>query len=324
MLKEGDSTIDLTGTNEVPATGTAVAMGLFDGLHYGHRTVIKYAVDIAKRNNCIEPAVFTFETDTVTSKCSGNLEIILSRELKREIISSLGVRYIYSPDFMNFKNLSADEFVTLVLNDKLCAEYVICGGDFRFGNGASSDVNDLIRLCKKHGIQVIVVPPVKDNDGNRISSTLIRDYIRNGNVETANKLLGYEFQFKLPVTYGNQIGRTINFPTINQCIPKKQIIPKFGVYASKIEFNGNRYIGITNIGVKPTVGKNNSPSAETYIMDFSGDLYGETVKVMLVGFIRPEKKFESIEMLMNQIKKDVKTAININMNTDKNRCERND
>ncbi len=299
-------------------------MGLFDGLHYGHRTVIKYAVDIAHENNCIEPAVFTFETDTVTSKCSGNLEYIMSRDLKREMLESLGVRYIYSPDFMNFKNLTAEEFVTLVLNDKLCAQYVICGEDFRFGHGASSGVDDLKKLCQKFGIEVIVIPPVKELGDRRISSTLIREYIRQGDVETANKLLGYPFQFRLPVTYGNQIGRTISFPTINQIMPKKQILPKFGVYASKVEFAGMRFLGVTNVGVKPTVGGQHSPLAETFIIDFNGDLYGESVKVMLTKFIRPEKKFSGIDELMMQIKSDVETVKQINISALKRCCGRNE
>jgi riboflavin kinase/FMN adenylyltransferase len=222
-------------------------------------------------------------------------------------MEKLGIKYIYSPDFMNFKNLTAEEFVTLVLCDKLSAEYVISGEDFRFGAGASSGVNELIRLCKKHGIEVIIVPPVMQ-DGLKISSTIIREYIRNGEIKAANRLLGYEFQLKLPVTYGNRIGRTINFPTINQYLPKRQVIPKYGVYASRAEYDGRIYSAITNIGVKPTVGSNNMPLAETHIIGFDNDLYGETVTIYLIDFIRPECKFGSIEELSKQIKLDIQAA----------------
>lgn len=280
-------------------------MGLFDGVHYGHRTVIRYAIDIAQRNAWIEPAVFTFETDTVTSKGNNGVEWLLSKELKREMIESLGVKYIYSPDFMNFKNLSAEEFVELVLCDKLTARFVICGEDFRFGKHAAGDVNELDRLCRKRGITVNVVPPVIETQGVRISSTMIRQLIKDGKIEEANQLLGYQYQMKMPVAYGQQIGRTINFPTINQYLSKKQVVPKFGVYASKVEFMGRVYRGVTNIGMKPTVGNTSVPLAETYIVGFDGDLYGETVKLSLVSFIRPEKKFDSIDELAERIKLDV-------------------
>ncbi len=280
-------------------------MGLFDGVHYGHRTVIRYAIDIAQRNAWIEPAVFTFETDTVTSKGNNGVEWLLSKELKREMIESLGVKYIYSPDFMNFKNLSAEEFVELVLCDKLTARFVICGEDFRFGKYAAGDVNELDRLCRKRGITVNVVPPVIETQGVRISSTMIRQLIKDGKIEEANQLLGYQYQMKMPVAYGQQIGRTINFPTINQYLSKKQVVPKFGVYASKVEFMGRVYRGVTNIGMKPTVGNTSVPLAETYIVGFDGDLYGETVKLSLVSFIRPEKKFDSIDELAERIKLDV-------------------
>lgn len=283
-------------------------MGLFDGVHYGHRTVIRYAIDIAERYQGIDPAVFTFETDTVTSKGDNGVEWLLSRELKREVIAGLGVKYIYSPEFMNFKNLTSEEFVELVLCDKLDAAYVICGEDFRFGRYASGDVNELDRLCRKRGIRVNVVPPVIEEQGVRISSTMIRGLIKEGKIEEANQLLGYHFMMKMPVAYGHQIGRTMNFPTINQYFPKRQIIPRFGVYASKVEYGGRVYRGITNIGVKPTVHNTDAPLAETYIVGYDGDLYGETVKISLISFIRPEVKFDSLEQLAAQIQKDIEVC----------------
>lgn len=283
-------------------------MGLFDGVHCGHRAVIRYAVDIAEGYPGIDPAVFTFETDTVTSKGDNGVEWLLSRELKREIIEGLGIKYIYSPDFMNFKNLSSEEFVELVLCGKLDAAFVICGEDFRFGRNASGDVGELDRLCRRRGIRVSVVPPVIGEHGMRISSTMIRELIREGKTEEANRLLGHPFMMKLPVAYGHRIGRTMNFPTVNQYFPKRQIVPRFGVYASKAEYGGQVYKGVTNIGVKPTVHNTDVPLAETYIMGFDGDLYGETVKISLISFIRPEVRFDSTEQLAAQIQKDIEVC----------------
>ena len=296
--------VDLTGTNDVPKGSTAVAMGLFDGLHYGHRTVIKRALDIAAEFPGIDPAVFTFDTSSVTSKGVGGVEYILSRDTKFELIDGLGVRYIYSPDFMNFKDLSGEEFVELVLCDKLAAKFVVCGEDFRFGTGASCGTDELNKMCRKHGIRVYTVPPVMESHGLRISSTMIRKLINDGNIEIANMLLGSHFSFRLPVAYGRQLGRQLDFPTINQYLPKKQVMPKFGVYASKTEVRGNVYRSITNIGVKPTVGSE-APIAETYIIGFEdSDLYGEMVKVSLISFVRPEMKFENTEELKKQIASD--------------------
>ncbi len=302
--------VDLTGTNDVPKNCTAVAMGLFDGVHHGHRTVIRRAVELAEQYPGIDPAVFTFDTASVTSKGEGGVKYIHSREMKFDIIDRLGVRYIYSPDFMNFKNLSGEEFVELVLCDKLSAKFVICGQDFRFGKGAECGVRELDKLCRKRGISVRVIPPVNEDGGQRISSTMIRELIADGKIELANSLLGSKFTLKLPVAYGRQLGRTLNFPTINQYLSKRQLAPKYGVYASVTNVMGSVYKSITNIGVKPTVGSD-APLAETYIIGFDGgELYGETVRVSLTAFIRSEKKFDSVEELKEQIIKDIEAAEN--------------
>ncbi len=300
--------VDLTGTNNVPEYNTAVAMGLFDGLHYGHRTVIRYAADIAERFRDAVPAVFTFDTASVTSK---DVDCILSREMKFELIDGLGVKYIYSPDFMNFKELSGEDFVQLVLCDKLFAKYAVCGEDFRFGRGAAWGVDELDGLCRKRGIRLYVVPPVREDGGERVSSTLIRRLIKEGKIEEANVMLGSKFTLKLPVAYGRQLGRKLDFPTINQYLPKKQLVPRFGVYASETVAEGRVYRSVTNIGVKPTVGSD-APLAETYIMDFGGgELYGETARVSLVSFIRPERKFDGIDELKKQIAEDTARAAEV-------------
>ncbi len=301
---------DLTGTNNVPKGSTAVAMGLFDGVHHGHRAVIGRAVEAAKGLSGTEPAVFTFDTPTVTSKGTSGVEYIFSREMKFDLISGLGVKYIYSPDFMNFKDLSGEEFVGLVLCGKLSAEFAVCGEDFRFGKNACCGVTELDRMCRKRGIKLITVSEISE-DGRKISSTEIRELIKAGEIKKANKLLGSEFSFRLPVAYGRHLGHKLNFPTINQYLSGSQVKPKFGVYASKTDINGHIYGSVTNVGIKPTVGSE-APLAETYIMDFSGgDLYGETVKVSLADFIRPEMKFSGIDGLKARIAEDTETARSI-------------
>lgn len=299
--------IDLTGTNIVPKRNTAVAMGLFDGLHYGHRAVIGKAVEAAESTVGTEPAVFTFNTQTVTSKGDSGVEYIFSREMKLDLIGRLGAKYIYSPDFMNFRDLTGEEFVELVLCDKFSAKFAVCGEDFRFGKNACCGTAELDKMCRKHGITLITVPEVSES-GKKISSTAIRKLIKDGEINEANRLLGSKFAFKLPIAYGRQLGRKLDFPTINQYIPKRQVKPKFGVYASETEVGGSIYGSVTNIGIKPTVGSD-APLAETYIINFpGGDLYGETAKVSLIKFIRPEMKFSGVDELKARIAKDTETA----------------
>ncbi len=296
----------------MPENSTAVAMGLFDGVHLGHRSVIKRAVEIAEENIGIAPAVFTFETQSVTSKGDNGVEYLLPRQLKHKLIEGLGVKYIYSPDFADVKNMWAEEFVEQVLKDRLKAEFVVCGEDFRFGRNASGNVEILKKLCKNYGIKVNVVSPVRVEGGMKISSTMIRELIKKGKISDANRLLGDKFQFKLPVVYGHQIGRTLNFPTINQCFDGRQVMPKFGVYASTAEVDGRLYPAVTNIGMKPTVANTDTPVAESFIAGFDGDLYGESIKISLVDFIRTECKFDSLHELKAQIARDVEAAVNIN------------
>ncbi len=302
-MKGWSYTIDLTASNAAPQCPTAVAAGLFDGVHLGHRAVIKKAAEIAGENPGIFPAVFTFETDTVTSK--GETRFLLSRELKADIIGSLGVKYIYSPGFGDFRDMPAEDFAALVLRNRLAARYIVCGEDFRFGKNADGDVPLLERLCRKVDITVVTVPSVTSENGEKISSTAIRRLISEGRIHEANLMLGGCYSLKLPVACGHRIGRTINFPTINQYFLKNQLVPKFGVYASIAEFKGQSYRGVTNIGIRPTVANTEVPLAETYIEGFSGDLYGEAVKISLLEFIRPEKKFDSMTELAERIKCDV-------------------
>lgn len=226
------------------------------------------------------------------------------------MLEQLGAEYVYSPDFTQFREYSAERFVKEVLCERLKARYVVCGTDFRFGKGASGDTQVLKRLGLECGITVITVPAVSEENGRKISSTHIRELISDGNISAANKLLGYGYFFRLPVISGNRIGRTIDFPTINQRLESERALPKFGVYASEIQIGDKLYHGVTNIGVKPTVSDSCDVLAETYIIGFDGDLYGENVKLSLIDFIRPEVKFGSIEELKEQIKIDVKTVLN--------------
>ena len=279
---------------------SAVALGFFDGLHLGHIEVIKRA--LLKDGLC--SVVFTFNDKTSLPKFSGKKgHCIITHEQKTAIFASLGVERVYAPDFSDVKDYSAREFVERILRDELNASVVVCGYDFRFGKGGEGDPEALKALCAEYGMECEVVPAVTV-DGVTVSSTAIRDMIRAGDIETANRFLGYELSYDLPVAEGSKIGRTIGFPTINQEIPDYMVKPKNGVYKSWAIAEGKTYRGITNIGVKPTVSNAGKSLMETHIIGFDGDLYGKTVRVALREFIRDEVKFGSLEELKRQIELD--------------------
>lgn len=278
---------------------TAVALGLFDGVHRGHRTVIQQAVN--RKSDEVKSAVFSFKTDTVTSKGhDGRIEMLLTDKVKQQHFEDMGVDYLYAPDFSKLKDITDEEFVKYVLKDKLNAGFAVCGEDFRFGRKAMGNAQRLRELGEKYGIETCIVSQLVINSVV-ISSTEIRKLIREGSIAKANEMLGYNYGYTLPVEHGYERGRTWNFPTINQMIPKGLVLPKFGVYCTRVHVKDKVYSGVTNIGVKPTVKVNTSPLAETFIIDYDGDLYGEEIEIELCEFVRPERSFDSFEELRAEI-----------------------
>lgn len=278
---------------------TAVSLGIFDGVHIGHRAVLNSA-----EKSGLKTAVFTFLSETVTTK--GNKGVIYTDNRKLEILKRLGVEYVLSPAFSDFKDMSAEDFIKKILVGSFNAAEVFCGEDFRFGKGAEAGVSELSKLCLKYGIKLNVTPPVMYK-GQAVSSTRIKSALVNGDILSANEMLYEKFGYFEKIIHGNKIGRTLNFPTINQVIPEKTVLPKFGVYLTEIEISGVMYKGVSNVGVKPTVG-NKEPLIETHILNYSGNLYGESLNVKLVKFLREEKKFASLDELKRQVDFDIQNA----------------
>ncbi|MDE5835099.1 MAG: bifunctional riboflavin kinase/FAD synthetase [Ruminococcus sp.] len=288
----------------------AVALGLFDGVHLGHRAVLDIA--LKQEKNGLQPAVFTFNPTAVLRKTSGKDGYIYTHIHKYETLWKYG-RYkeygfgfyaINSVQFEELCGISGKEFAENILVKKLNAEIVCCGNDFRFGKNASCGVEDLRAFGKKYGFEVQTAEAVKINN-IIVSSGEIRRCLVNGEIEKANTLLGEPYNIYTTVVHGNKIGRTINFPTINQNYSKGQLVLKYGVYFTTTYINNKKYKSITNIGVKPTIAGKRTPLAETHILDFSGNLYGKNIKVEFNKFIRPEMKFSSVEELREQISRDI-------------------
>lgn len=280
----------------------AVALGLFDGVHLGHRAVLNLALEQEK--NGLQPAVFTFNPVAVLRKSSGQDGYIYVHFDKYRMLENLGFSFnIYSENFDEICGLSGEEFAENILAKEMNAEIVCCGNDFRFGKNASCDVEDLRNFGKKYGFEVQTAPPVKIND-IIVSSGEIRRCLVNGEIEKANVFLGEPYRIYQTVVHGNEIGRKINFPTINQNYSKGQLVLKYGVYFTTTYIDDIKYKSITNVGIKPTIGKY-TPLAETHILDFSGNLYNRNIKVEFHKFIRPEMKFSSVEELKRQISEDI-------------------
>ncbi len=289
-------------TSTLPAT--AVALGLFDGVHRGHQAVIREAVNCAPE---LVPGVFSFRFDShavITKKQFGRL---LSPELKIRRLEKTGVQFMLEPPFSSIMSMQPESFIQGVLFNFCHAKALFCGEDFRFGKNAEGDVSLLERCCKKAGVRLNIVPPVME-DGSAVSSTRIRAALREGDIALANRLLGYPFMMEGKVVHGKHLGAKLGFPTINQLFAPDDLIPHFGVYATLVEIDGKRYIGATDIGVKPTVGDGYAPAAETYILDYSGDLYGRTLTLSYHAFLRGEKKFSSLEELTATVLSNAETA----------------
>lgn len=285
---------------------TSVALGLFDGIHLGHRKVLELALKNAEKGYA--PAVFTFEPHTVLKKPTGCDGYIYTTAEKLRILKNMGFGCVYSPDFSNICGLSGEEFARDILAGRMNAASVCCGNNFRFGKKASCGITELREYGEKYGFEVYVAED-EFLEGTMVSSGEIRRLLTNGDITRANRLLGAPYAVSAEIVTGAALGRTIGFPTANQLFEDNQLVPKFGVYRAETEIDGKIYRAMTNIGIKPTVDYGGKPLAETYISGFSGDIYGRTIQVRLLEFIRPEKKFGSVDELKKQITEDLQKSI---------------
>ena len=291
---------------------TSVALGFFDGVHIGHKKIIENAVENEKEG--LVSVVLTFDKRPIeyfnTDK-NKDISYLITNEDKEDIIRDLGISKLYFLDFLKIKELSAQEFVKDILVKKLNAKKVYCGFNYHFGKGGQATAQTLKEICCEYGIEVVTTKPVLYLD-KVVSSTRIREALVNGEVIKANQMLGREFSYNFAIKKGNQIGRTIDKPTINQPFPQKFILPKFGVYASTVQIEDKIYSSVTNIGVKPTINQHTTPLSETWIPKVKlKEMYGEKIKVQLLEFIRAERKFDNIEQLEMQIAKDCEKSFEI-------------
>ncbi len=289
-------------TEKLPEKNTAVALGVFDGVHKGHREVLHRAV----LSPGLEPWVFTFSEKSLPTGKAG-AKRIEPPEIKFSIMKSCGIKNVYAPDFNDVKSLSGEEFVKEILVNRLKCKKVVCGTDFRFGFKASCGAAEMKEFCEKFGMECCLVEKIFDR-GEAVSSTRIRAAAEKGDMEEVQRLAGYPFCVEVEVVKGKELGRKFDLPTINQPLAEGYVIPKFGVYVSACYIDGKFYPSVTNVGVKPTVCDDNIPAAETNIIGISGDLYGKNIPVFLLEFVRPEQVFANKEELFARIAVDRSNA----------------
>ena len=288
----------------LPKVYRSVALGVFDGMHLGHRAVISTARNVTSPSQSVPlPTVTVFSLVNVP-KSGGRLITETQEAFQAE---TLGVDEWLCVPFETVRHMMPNEFVQTVLHEALHAKVVCCGYNFRFGKDGSGDADSLKRLCEPLGMEVRVVSEVERN-GDTVSSTAIRQALADGDVVRARELLGRPYTLEFPVQCGARRGTSWGIPTVNQPFPAGYTVPRFGVYASLVTIDGVQHRAITNIGIHPTVEAVSVPQAETYIEEYDGDLYGHTVAVELVGFIRGEQRFDTVARLREQIALDIRTA----------------
>lgn len=288
------------------AKDSVLVLGYFDGLHRGHKALFDKAKEIAKRDN-LALTVLTFNESPhlALSRFTSDLLLSLTSPEKRyEKFAEYGVDYLYLIDFTStFSKLSAKNFLENYIK-QLRAKTIVVGFDYKFGH----DRKDAIDLAQQFNGDVVVVPEVQDN-GEKISSTRIRQLIFEGNIKEVNRLLGYNFSTRGIVVHGDARGRTIGFPTANLAPIDNVFLPGDGVYVSDVIVNGKSYRAMTSVGKNVTFG-GTELRLEANIFDFKDEIYGETVEIIWLDKIRDMVKFAGADELIEQLKSDKEVAAN--------------
>lgn len=278
----------------------AIALGFFDGVHVGHAALVNKTKERASELGA-SPAVLTFDVHPETLITGEALPLITSPAGREFILHQyFGVDEVVCIHFSReVMHMYWKDFV-LSLKNELDAVALVVGHDFRFGYKGEGTALKLREYGRELGIEVDIIEPVY-LEGRIVSSTYIRQLLKEGRIEEANRFLGHPYSLLDTVRHGMRLGRTIGAPTINMRFEDGVLVPRYGVYAAKVFIDGGEYMGVTNIGVRPTVSRENRVSVETYILDFDENVYGKLVRLELHSFLRPERKFGSVEELQECI-----------------------
>ena len=293
-----------------------VATGFFDGVHVGHRLVIQQLTEAAAVRGD-ESMVVTFwpHPRNVLQKEARSLRLLTSLAEKKEILLGMGVdRVEVVPFTKDFSSMTTEEYLCMLMND-YGAKAILIGYDNRMGSDADG-ADQVAMVAERLSLEVIRTEMVPSDYGYAVSSTKIRERLEEGDVLQAASMLGYEYSLYGVVVAGNRLGRTIGFPTANmQLYEPLKLVPGNGVYFVKVETLGREFLGMCNIGCRPTVGEGNARTIETNIFDFDEDIYGLDMKITFVRKIRDEVKFDSLDALRGQLEKDRTVILNFHLSS---------
>ncbi len=276
------------------------ALGFFDGVHLGHQALLRECLHLAQQTGST-PCALTFDVHPQDLVQGNAPKLINTPADRRKLLEQFGMESIHTLQFdAQTRKMPWQDFFRY-LTEELNAAGLICGEDFRFGYQGEGTAEKLRNACKEKGIPCVIVPE-QTKDGIRISSTHIRQLIEGGQLDQAVEFLGHPHILSGTVISGRKLGRTIGIPTANIQIPAGVIMPPKGVYACKVTVGQNAHLAVTNIGNRPTVGGHHV-TVEPWILDFDRDLYGRQITVEFYKFLRPEKKFASLEELQAEIQK---------------------
>ena len=285
-----------------------IALGFFDGLHIGHSALMEKTLEVGKKKNLV-PSVITFDTHPFRLVSGSTVPLINSPEDRAGLIHRVfGIDDII---FLHFdkptSQMSWGEFIEHLVAE-FGARHLVAGYDFRFGKGGEGNSALLEQKCVELELGCDIIPEIKLL-GVTSSSTIIRELITYGDMEGANAFLGHPHVLTDVVRYGYKLGRTLGTPTINMCFQDGVLVPAYGVYATKVYIGGSEeHLGVTNVGVRPTVDNSDQVTAETHILDYQGNLYGHQVRIEFYARLRPEIKFAGIDELKEQIQIDCESS----------------
>lgn len=286
------------------SNGVVVALGTFDGLHKGHMSVLNTALNF----ETLTPVAVTFLEPPKRKTIEEFVPMLLPSEEKISRLKKIGFEEIFVLNYDEVHDLSPVDFLDMLFK-KYNVKAVVCGFNYRFGSGGKGDALVLSDYCRQHNAESVIVPDFAVS-GQTVSSSRIRELIKNGDVNFANMLLGYPYSFTNEVIHGEERGRKMGFPTVNIPLDEDLVLPKFGVYASSVIIDGKNYAAVTNVGIRPTF-LLKKPISETHIIDFNGDVYGKTVTVKLLKYIREEKCFDGLDSLKQAIEEDKKISAGV-------------
>jgi riboflavin kinase/FMN adenylyltransferase len=294
-----------------PSRSLGLALGFFDGVQLGHRALMNACVEQCEKDGS-EPAALLLEPHPANVLGGGaqTVRVLNTVEEKAYLIRRCGVRQIFLKSFdRDFAELSPEAFIRQYLMALLHVKQVVVGFNYNFGQKGAGTPEFLRNFGQKNGFKVSVVPPVYV-DGVLVSSTLVRKKIETGEMEAAARFMGHPHHYAGKVVLGSQVGRELGFPTANILLDPSVLLPAFGVYAAEVEMEDQtRCRAVVNVGVRPTVRRHRGvPALETHLLDFSGDLYGQYLRVFMLKHIRTERHFENLDILRAQIGRDIEAV----------------